>query len=133
MWPLPYMVALIFLTLAAALPASTTTPSTAMVTTPAAMLVPTQAVHVLAQQQQQQQPPPYDPVVTAAPGQDAALASLGYYQTTYYACNTIGGSEHCGWHVPILEVSGAAERGCGSWRVVVVVMVVAGGLICTGW
>jgi len=30
-----------------------------------------------------------------------------YRQTTYYTCVTQGLTEHCGWHRPILEVSGA--------------------------
>ena len=56
--------------------------------------------------------PPYTAIVTAAPNNDAALASLGWYQTTYYECRTRGGEEHCGWHVPVRK-SGALGRGDG--------------------
>ena len=58
----------------------------------------------------QQSIPPYTPIVTPAPDQDAQLASLGYYQTTYYACNTIDGKERCGWHIPVMK-AGARKIG----------------------
>ncbi|PNY26759.1 Uncharacterized protein TCAP_03329 [Tolypocladium capitatum] len=49
-------------------------------------------------------PPPYTPIVTPPPDQDALLASQGHSQETYYTCNTVAGSAHCGWHVPLVEV-----------------------------
>ena len=58
----------------------------------------------------QQSIPPYTPIVTPAPDQDAKLSSLRYYQVTYYTCNTIGGKESCGWHIPVME-AGAAKIG----------------------
>lgn len=64
--------------------------------------------------------PAYTPIVTPGPDQDKILSSMGYYQTTFYTCNTYpSGQEHCGWHVPVLKAEGArTETG-------VVVMVVA--------
>lgn len=55
--------------------------------------------------------PAYTPLVTPAPDQNARLSSMGFKQETYYSCNTIGGQEHCGWHIPILQVvaEGAAQ------------------------
>lgn len=36
---------------------------------------------------------------------------MGYAQETFYACKTIGGQEHCGWHIPIVQAvaEGAAQ------------------------
>lgn len=69
--------------------------------------VPTPSAGIVARQQTI---PAYTPIVTPAPDQAEKLASLGYYQTTYYACNVIGGKEHCGWHIPIMK-AGAARIG----------------------
>lgn len=51
-------------------------------------------------------PPEYVPLVTPAPDQDAALASKGFRQVTFYTCNTVAGQQHCGWHVPIVKAQG---------------------------
>lgn len=66
------------------------------------------------------------------PEADADLARLGYSQTTYYACETFARATHCGWHVPVVEVSGAAaavprrrDRGSGN-----VGGVAAGAAVC---
>lgn len=72
---------------------------TASVTTPSANIVA-----------RQQTIPAYTPIVTPAPDQAEKLASLGYYQTTYYACNVVGGKELCGWHIPIMK-AGAGRIG----------------------
>ncbi|KAK2599020.1 hypothetical protein QQS21_005486 [Conoideocrella luteorostrata] len=73
--------------------------------------------------QKRDQPPPtvpeYTPVVTPPPNQDAALASMGYKQLTYYTCNTVGGNEHCGWHVPIVKAQGVKRDSGTVWIVVV--------------
>ncbi|KAK0387477.1 hypothetical protein NLU13_5789 [Sarocladium strictum] len=69
--------------------------------------------------------PPYTAIVTAAPNNDAALASQGWYQTTYYECRTRGGEEHCGWHVPVRQMAGgqrAIERGGMVCTVIAVVL-----------
>lgn len=58
----------------------------------------------------QQTIPAYTPIATPAPDQDEKLASLGYYQTTYYACHTRDGRESCGWHIPIMK-AGAGRIG----------------------
>jgi len=44
-------------------------------------------------------------------GVDGNGDTFRYRQTTYYTCVTLGLAEHCGWHRPILEVSGAGELG----------------------
>lgn len=55
--------------------------------------------------------PQYTAIVSAAPDQDEVLARQGYYQTTYYACRTMGnGEERCGWHIPILRLESEAAR-----------------------
>ncbi|QUC23432.1 uncharacterized protein UV8b_07673 [Ustilaginoidea virens] len=110
---------------------------------PFAPAVPDAGDRRAAQQQQQQQPlqpqpdetspsswkrgdppaPGYTPVATPPPGQDAALASLGYKQETYYTCNSVGGREHCGWHVPIVKAQGVRRD---SGTVVAVVACLAG-------
>ncbi|KAK4443079.1 hypothetical protein QBC34DRAFT_214067 [Podospora aff. communis PSN243] len=49
-------------------------------------------------------------------GVDGNGDTFRYRQTTYYSCVTQGSREHCGWHRPILEVSGAGGLGEGaSW------------------
>ncbi|KHN94864.1 uncharacterized protein MAM_07283 [Metarhizium album ARSEF 1941] len=63
-------------------------------------------------------PPAYTPIVTPAPDQDAALASQGYKQLTYYACNTVAGSEHCGWHLPVVKAQGVRRDSATVWLVV---------------
>lgn len=87
--------------------------------------LPTTSQQALPTQELQQVPtqadtPAYTPIVTPGPDQDKILSSMGYYQTTFYTCNTYpSGQEHCGWHVPVLKAEGArTETG-------VVVMVVA--------
>ncbi|OWT42734.1 hypothetical protein VFPPC_18147 [Pochonia chlamydosporia 170] len=62
--------------------------------------------------------PEYTPIVTPAPDQEAVLASQGYKQITYYTCNTIGGNEHCGWHVPIVKAQGVRRDSGTVWMVV---------------
>ncbi|CAM1509399.1 Fc.00g031380.m01.CDS01 [Cosmosporella sp. VM-42] len=74
----------------------------------------------------QQTIPAYTPIVTPAPDQDEQLASLGYYQQTYYTCNTIGGNEHCGWHIPVVKAAAGRVGG----RVGAVLGVAAG---AAGW
>jgi hypothetical protein len=54
--------------------------------------------------------PEYTPIVTPAPDQEAVLASQGYKQLTFYSCNTIAGSEHCGWHVPVVKAQAVTSR-----------------------
>ncbi|RDA87809.1 hypothetical protein CP532_2467 [Ophiocordyceps camponoti-leonardi (nom. inval.)] len=71
--------------------------------------------------------PAYVPVVTPAPDQDAALARQGYRQETFYSCNTIGTSTHCGWHVPIVRAAAATSTGSGCGGVVAVVIGFAAG------
>lgn len=83
--------------------------------TPTTLLILPRSGQVLALQQQQRPsptrvPPAYTPIVTPPPDQDAALARMGYRMTTFYACNTIGGNEHCGWHVPVLKADGPTTR-----------------------
>lgn len=70
--------------------------------------------------QNEENPAPYEPRVTAPPEQDAELASMGYYLTTYYECRTRGGNEHCGWHVPVMK-AGADKEGAGLGFVVGIV------------
>ncbi|KAK0653070.1 hypothetical protein B0T16DRAFT_388223 [Cercophora newfieldiana] len=66
---------------------------------------------------------PAAPAITAPPegdtsggewwhtGVDGNGDTFRYRQTTYYTCVTQGLKEHCGWHRPILEVSGAGGLG----------------------
>lgn len=61
--------------------------------------------------------PQYTPIVTPAPDQDAVLASQGYKQLTFYTCNTVGGEEHCGWHIPVVKAEGVRSSGV-VWMVV---------------
>jgi hypothetical protein len=44
-------------------------------------------------------------------GVDGNGDTFRYRQTTYYSCVTQESREHCGWHRPILEVSGAGGLG----------------------
>ncbi|KAM5350351.1 hypothetical protein ACJ41O_006856 [Fusarium nematophilum] len=89
---------------------------------------PEQVVEALEERQNtfnEDNPPPYVPIVTAAPTQDEALASLGWKQTTYYECRTRDGAEHCGWHIPVYKAGAEGrERGVKGWRVVVGVVLV---------
>ena len=32
-----------------------------------------------------------------------ASPARGYRQETYYTCNTVAGSAHCGWHLPLVK------------------------------
>ncbi|KAI5457465.1 hypothetical protein BGZ63DRAFT_428166 [Mariannaea sp. PMI_226] len=95
-------------------------PTTAAVA--AATATETESSTLLQARQQPSSIPPYKPIVTAAPSQDEALASLGYYQTTYYECRTRGGKEHCGWHIPVMhmESGGIEQKAVRSWQGVVV-------------
>lgn len=120
---LPYTIMAICLAgIAAALPATATAASpattaelTSLPTATNAQDSPTGRLRP-RQSNPEDDPPPYVPIVTAAPTQDEALASLGWVQTTYYECHTRGGQEHCGWHIPVMkkESAGAARRG-GAW------------------
>lgn len=63
--------------------------------------------------------PAFVPIVTAAPNNDAALASQGFVQVTYYTCMTRGGEESCGWHIPLIEVGeGTRPQSVSSWWIV---------------
>ncbi|KAM0248854.1 hypothetical protein ACHAQJ_009286 [Trichoderma viride] len=75
-------------------------------------------------------PPPYDPIVTPPPDQDAAMAKMGYSMTTFYSCDTIGGQEHCGWHVPVLKADGPTTR--TDVRVVLTVVSFLAGILAWG-
>ncbi|KAF7547869.1 hypothetical protein G7Z17_g7446 [Cylindrodendrum hubeiense] len=125
---LPYTImALCLANIAAALPATTTPTSTVTTTELAPLPTETNPENLSTGHLQPRQsnpeddPPPYVAIVTAAPTQDAALASLGYVQTTYYACQTRDGTAHCGWHIPVMKAAsaGVARRG-GVWGIAVV-------------
>ncbi|KUI52498.1 hypothetical protein VP1G_10360 [Cytospora mali] len=62
---------------------------------------------VVAAAQTTPAPPANDPEVASA------LAEQGYSQVTYYTCMTRDAATytHCGWHVPVVKVSGAAKDG----------------------
>lgn len=75
-------------------------------------------------------PPPYEPIVTPPPDQDAGLAKMGYSMTTFYTCDTIGGQEHCGWHVPVLKADGPTTR--TDVRVVLAVVSCLAGILAWG-
>ncbi|SPO06566.1 uncharacterized protein DNG_09256 [Cephalotrichum gorgonifer] len=79
----------------------------------------------------------YDPLAaqtTPAPGGIAKAvgggeqdAGVEFVQTTYYTCITRGTTyTHCGWHIPILQVGGAAggkgKGGMVIWAGAVAVM-----------
>lgn len=60
-------------------------------------------VQTVARAQTTPPPPKDDPQVASA------LAQQGYSQVTYYTCKTRDATlTHCGWHVPVVKVSGAA-------------------------
>ncbi|KAG6005973.1 hypothetical protein E4U21_007466 [Claviceps maximensis] len=63
--------------------------------------------------------PEHIPLVTTPPSQEAALATLGYKQMTYYTCNAIGAHEQCEWHVPIVRAQGVKRDSGTVWIVVV--------------
>ncbi|KAL7933095.1 hypothetical protein V8C35DRAFT_304908 [Trichoderma chlorosporum] len=73
---------------------------------------------------------PYKPIVTPPPDQDAQLANMGYSMTTFYTCDTIGGQEHCGWHVPVLKADGPTTR--TDVRVVLAVVSCLAGILAWG-
>ncbi|KAH6897332.1 hypothetical protein B0T10DRAFT_455198 [Thelonectria olida] len=102
-----------------ALPTTCTTEDVSHLT-PSSSAIPAATPTALVQARQPQQSiPPYTAIVTAAPTQDEALASLGYYQTTYYECRTRDGHEHCGWHIPVRKLdSGVGRREVSAWHVV---------------
>ncbi|KAH7165390.1 hypothetical protein EDB81DRAFT_877779 [Dactylonectria macrodidyma] len=130
---LPYtFVALCFASIVAALPASTTSPATTttktheVASTPTETstrdsISPTRCLRPRQSSPDEDNPPSYVPIVTAAPTQDEALASLGWVQTTYYECRTRDGTEHCGWHIPVAKKgsAGATNRG-SAWGVALV-------------
>lgn len=65
--------------------------------------VPAQ-VQTVARAQTTPPPPKSDPQVASA------LAQQGYSQVTYYTCKTRDATlTHCGWHVPVVKVSGATS------------------------
>ncbi|KAL6828868.1 hypothetical protein J3E69DRAFT_329821 [Trichoderma sp. SZMC 28015] len=75
-------------------------------------------------------PPPYKPIVTPPPDQDSKLAKMGYSMTTFYTCDTIGGQEHCGWHVPVLKADAPTTR--TDVRVVLAVVSCLAGILAWG-
>ncbi|KAL7957850.1 hypothetical protein V8C34DRAFT_284559 [Trichoderma compactum] len=75
-------------------------------------------------------PPPYKPIVTPPPDQDSRLAKMGYSMTTFYTCDTIGGQEHCGWHVPVLKADAPTTR--TDVRVVLAVVSCLAGILAWG-
>ncbi|KAK0762747.1 hypothetical protein N5P37_005565 [Trichoderma harzianum] len=75
-------------------------------------------------------PPPYKPIVTPPPDQDSQLAKMGYSMTTFYTCDTIGGQEHCGWHVPVLKADAPTTR--TDVRVVLAVVSCLAGILAWG-
>lgn len=61
-------------------------------------------VQTVARAQTTPPPPENDPQVASA------LAQQGYSQVTYYTCKTRDATlTHCGWHVPVVKVSGASS------------------------
>ncbi|KUI72586.1 hypothetical protein VM1G_08633 [Cytospora mali] len=76
---------------------------------------------VVAAAQTTPAPPANDPEVASA------LAEQGYSQVTYYTCMTRDATyTHCGWHVPVVKVSGAAKDGSrGSLRLGIAALGVA--------
>lgn len=89
----------------------------------------TAAVHKEPRQEEGQQPPAYTPIVTPAPDSDAILSKMGFYQTTFYACNTYpSGQEHCGWQIPVVKADGAKTQ----IEVVVMVITCFAGLFAMG-
>ncbi|KAK1247569.1 hypothetical protein MKX07_002478 [Trichoderma sp. CBMAI-0711] len=74
--------------------------------------------------------PPYKPIVTPPPDQDAQLAKMGYSMTTFYTCDTVGGQEHCGWHVPVLKADAPTRK--TDVRVVLAVVSCLAGILAWG-
>ncbi|TFB07538.1 hypothetical protein CCMA1212_001313 [Trichoderma ghanense] len=74
--------------------------------------------------------PPYKPIVTPPPDQDAQLAKMGYSMTTFYTCDTVGGKEHCGWHVPVLKADAPTRK--TDVRVVLAVVSCLAGILAWG-
>ncbi|KAK0755132.1 hypothetical protein B0T18DRAFT_400729 [Schizothecium vesticola] len=70
-------------------------------------------------------------------GIDANGKLFRFRQTTYYSCVTQKTASHCGWHRPILEVSGAAgDDGRGVWGFgakAAVAVGAAAGVVVVGW
>jgi hypothetical protein len=78
------------------------------------------ATHAQPNHQQQlsnpksNKPPAYTPIATPALNQDAMLRRKGYYQTTFYKCQTMrDGDEKCGWYTPILKAEARKELSIG--------------------
>ncbi|KAL7805731.1 hypothetical protein V8C26DRAFT_424535 [Trichoderma gracile] len=74
--------------------------------------------------------PPYKPIVTPPPDQDEQLAKMGYSMTTFYTCDTVGGQEHCGWHVPVLKADAPTRK--TDVRVVLAVVSCLAGILAWG-
>lgn len=55
---------------------------------------------------------------------------MGYSMTTFYTCDTIGGQEHCGWHVPVLKADAPTTR--TDVRVVLAVVSCLAGILAWG-
>jgi hypothetical protein len=68
--------------------------------------------------------------VTPPPDQDAQLAKMGYSMTTFYTCDTVGGQEHCGWHVPVLKADAPTRK--TDVRVVLAVVSCLAGILAWG-
>jgi len=68
----------------------------------------------------------FDPMAPTTPAPTSGgLPDFQYRQTTYYTCVTYSmGGEHCGWHIPILEVSAADRLVAGLEKTVAVVSLV---------
>ena len=59
-------------------------------------------------------PPAYTPKATPAPNQDEMLRSKGFYQTTFYKCQTRrDGDEKCGWYTPVVKAEARREFNLG--------------------
>ncbi|KAH8171251.1 hypothetical protein LIA77_08018 [Sarocladium implicatum] len=103
-------------------PTTTPTPSQEHDTTPTKPFAQATKAHIPRDGDGGLSIPPYTAIVTAPPNNDAALASLGWYQTTYYECRTRAGKEHCGWHVPVRKSAGVRRFGRGEAMKAMVVL-----------
>lgn len=70
-------------------------------------------------------------------GIDANGKVFRFRQTTYYSCVTQKTASHCGWHRPIVEISGAAgDEGGRVWGFgakAAVAVGAAAGVVVVGW
>lgn len=83
-------------------------------------------VQTVARAQTTPAPPKNDPQVASA------LAQQGYSQVTYYTCMTRDATlTHCGWHVPVVKVSGATSwhNGGDMGRIVSAAVIAALGVV----